>query len=121
MKTRDLTEPALDWAVMHKLFPMNSTEFFISQRRRPRDSFLYSTRPEQGMPVIEDNKISVWWHEEYDCWCAASRSWMNADVETEDFATMQPAYRGETMLIAGLRCLVASHLGEDVEIPEELL
>jgi hypothetical protein len=68
----------------------------------------YSTDWAQGGPIIEREHIS-----------AAYAYW--GEWEAWDDKTMPPPkYRGPTPLIAAMRCYVASKLGDEVEIPEEL-
>jgi len=69
----------------------------------------------QGGPIIEREKITILHVDDNDIepldegnWCAGTP---NADV----------GYTGITPLIAAMRCFVASKLGDNVEIPEELL
>lgn len=75
-----------------------------------------STNPEQGLPIIEQNHIEWKWlpHE----------PWVN-----QVGARLAPFYgpdrtfcmRGPTILVAAMRCFVASKLGDFVHIPKELL
>jgi hypothetical protein len=60
----------------------------------------------QGGPIIERNLITIFRHDEE--WFAHSQL-----STPEDF-------HGDTPLIAAMRCYVASQLGDEVEIPEEL-
>lgn len=57
-------------------------------------------------PIIEREKIDVWTH--------AGEVWA---ASTDKGYT---EYRGTTPLIAAMRCYVASKLGGEVEIPDEL-
>jgi hypothetical protein len=92
MKTSELTGNALNWAV---------------GKAEGLDGWLapvnYCGKWEHGGPIIEREGIAVYLHGP-EKWCAI------ADDE----------YRGQTPLIAAMRCYVASKLGEDVSIPEEL-
>lgn len=69
--------------------------------------FSYASSPLQAWPIIDREKIGVWWdgmwHAKYDG--AKSNEVQNAD----------------DALIAAMRCYVASKLGETAEVPEELL
>ena len=67
-----------------------------------------STDWSQGGPIIEREKIGSL-HEARGVW-SASTKW-------EDPAKV---FYGKTKLIAAMRCYVASKLGAEVEIPEEL-
>jgi len=57
-------------------------------------------------PIIERERITIEWEGDPDSWCAC----IMADQEVY----------GPTALIAAMRCYVASKLGDEVEIPDEL-
>ena len=102
MKTAELIGPALDWAVAKcegRDWPDNAAKFLGEQYYNP------STDWSQGGPIIEKEKIAIDW--DYDRW--------NASTDNH------PAYySASTPLIAAMRVYVASKLGDEVEIPEEL-
>ena len=66
----------------------------------------YATDWAAGGPIIEREMITVGpaKHDGYMAW-----AWPKAD-----------GYWGDTPLIAAMRCYVASKLGDDADIPEEL-
>ena len=98
MKTAELTGAALDWAVA--VCEKNWTF-------EPDGCDSYSTDWAQGGPLIERNLITIFRHDEE--WFAHSQLSM-----PEDFP-------GDTPLIAAMRCYVASKLGDEVDVPEELV
>ena len=122
MKTSELTGAALDWAVAkcegYEIVRMRGSE--ITFLDRTDDGALnekqigYSTDWAQGGPIIEREIISV----SHDTtgstveWAA----WTPAPIRDEAEAF---GY-GPTPLIAAMRCYVASRLGDDVDVPEEL-
>jgi len=129
MKTSELTGAALDWAVAVALGHKDIiTDFgaYIRIGTQPAGSvtFCPSTDWAQGGPIIEREKLAVWFseavHDENGvilrepCWyCETSCTTDNGD---------EP-YKCETAptpLIAAMRCYVASKLGDEVELPEEL-
>ena len=78
------------------------------------DGFEPSTDWVQGGPIIEREEIQTFVANAIDGkWCAKPR-----DSEYWDF---DDAAYGPTPLIAAMRCFVASRLGDEVDIPEELL
>jgi hypothetical protein len=95
MKTDELTGAALDWAVAK----CEGVEIIVRQENWD----WYSSSWEQGGPIIEREKIATAWH--LTRWVA----WRGV-IE----------HPGPTPLIAAMRCYVASRLGNDIEIPEEL-
>ena len=111
MKTSDLTGAALDWAVgkcVHKhirFWPNGQVEFLHPNTEWT--TFTPSINWSQAGPIIEQEKISL-----------------DAD-NSPDWLGMTPNGKihntGPTPLIAAMRCYVASKLGNEVEIPEELL
>ena len=93
MKTSELTDTALDWAV---------------RQCEGRQEWKYtpSTDWSQGGPIIEREGIS--WH------CGNKSSWHAYGYGSAE------NFNGPTPLIAAMRCYVSSKLGDEVEIPEEL-
>ena len=124
MKTSELTGAALDWAVakaegatfrMHtyagikpgKPFPVVEWEDWVALV-----DYSPSTDWNLGGPIIERERLcarplkNVW-----GCWVT--------DHAGDIHALGVSAY-GPTPLIAAMRCYVASKLGDEVELPEEL-
>jgi hypothetical protein len=137
VKTSELTGPALDWAVAtaEKMswWTLRTADWdsnlgytdwvldrdgvlkkFVFDGSRSRagywaehESFMPSTDWSQGGPIIEREKISSehkFFPEGWEC-----RNGRNA------------FNRGPTPLIAAMRCFVASKLGDEVDVPEELI
>jgi hypothetical protein len=103
MKTSELTGAALDWAVAQCEG--------ISVRNGFDDNCPdYSTYWAHGGPIIEREKISVL--DANGCWGARKTYW--------DRSRSSRDYFGPTPLIAAMRCYVASKLGDNSDIPEEL-
>ena len=122
MKTDELTGAALDWAVAKcmtggEIFQSGrvahavilhsvggrAAPYFVKDSGVVRCAFEPSTDWAQGGPIIERENIATAWH--ITRWVA----WRGV-VE----------HPGPTPLIAAMRCYVASKLGNDIEIPEEL-
>ncbi len=137
MKTSELIGPALDWAVakaldlpvvmLHDLmwkvaaennykgdlawhFEARKNEPWITTGHGIEGSSLpeYGADWAQGGPIIEREKISTMW--------SLNNQW-NACTGF----SAQGHLLGPTPLIAAMRCYIASKLGDEVEIPEELL
>jgi hypothetical protein len=102
MKTSELTGKALDWAVGKAegldgwLAPVN-----------------YCGKWEHGGPIIEREGIGFDQYADYPRW--------QAFTPAPEQPSGQAVCNGPTPLVAAMRCYVASKLGDDVEIPEELL
>lgn len=67
----------------------------------------------QGGPIIEREGMGVWmyeWNEEGE----PEVGWYTEDKDGNHVRT------GPTPLIAAMRCYVASKLGDEVDVPEEL-
>jgi len=80
---------------------------------QPLHSYNPSTDWSQGGPIIEREKIGVLMS---DSGWQAGKAW-------EFFESNSYAYHreyGPTPLIAAMRCYVASKLGDEVDVPEEL-
>jgi hypothetical protein len=73
----------------------------------------YSTDWAQAGPIIERERIAFWF-EKYDDVDSALPMWAAVRFNGQD-------YYGETPLIAAMRCYVASKLGEEVEVPNEIV
>ena len=109
MKTSDLQGAALDWAVAKCEYP--GAEHLIT-RQNP---FQYSTDWAQGGPIIaREPWIAMVGRLNSGIWQVQARYDIGQD-KPGDY------YYGPTPLVAAMRCYVASKLGDEVEIPEELL
>jgi hypothetical protein len=109
MKTSDLTGAALDWAVAKCEGKENT---WGRSKLKPYEYYCghaYSTDWALGGPIIEREKIGLHFSSVTGLWSAYP------------FNTSQKyAMSGTTPLIAAMRCYVASKLGEEVEIPDDL-
>lgn len=118
LKTNELKDAALDWAVRHALNGRPPIDYVPN-----RDNF--STCWNKAGPILEREDLNVtrYTHSEVtesgqevyrkDGWTAFTTSsayWM---APTRCY--------GPTPLIAAMRCYCASKLGEFVEVPDELL
>ena len=113
MKTSELTGAALDWAVAKcegvalVLAPFTGARNFVilGQNMKPTivmyEPSLYWA---QGGPIIERERITPEW---------TGENWM-AYIKHDD------EFFGPTPLIAAMRCYVASKLGDEIKLPEEL-
>lgn len=121
IKTSELKGIALDYAVAlaeggeNFRFDTVST-YWITINGKDRalkaswaQSFIPSTNWNQAGSIIEREKIAIMCPSTGDFWDA------RANVFPAEY------WRGETPLIAAMRCYVASKLGDEVEIPEELV
>jgi len=128
IKTSELTDAALDWAVARakgipaeELYIQNWGSVGKSIYRRNRDEdgkldgtyttgpdMLFSRKWEAGGPIVE-RELDMLVKQDSGQWLAS--------VPNPKVAW----YLGPTLLIATMRCYVASKLGDVVEVPEELL
>jgi len=110
MKTSELTGAALDWAVAKcEGIGLGPRGFVVYYHEGEPAMWQPSTDWAQGGPIIEREELCID-KVARENWCACVRSVKNS-----------PWLYGPTPLIAAMRCYVASKLGEDVSIPEELL
>lgn len=131
MKTNELTGHALNWAVAmaegDKVYrprlgrPSNwdkeayladgSDDRWVVRVENPTLAYFvdWTYNPSgdwmQGGPIIERERINLW----------------NEGYEWEASLYGEHIVWGETPLVAAMRCYVASKLGDEVEIPAELL
>ena len=108
VNTNNLQGAALDWAVAkcegHGIGSLDDPWF------APSSDWA------QGGPIIEREKIALTWYPDDKEWIAG------VDFQHPRFSNVI-AYEeqyGPTPLIAAMRCYVASKLGEEVDVPEEL-
>jgi hypothetical protein len=117
MKTNELIGPALDWAVA-KCLP-NATDVTFKNgvvRRQPvQYMFSPSTDWAQGGPIIDSMGRCGLRITGSKCRYASDKPTFSASLNSH-----YKSY-GLTPLIAAMRCYVASKLGDEVDLPEELL
>jgi hypothetical protein len=109
-KTNELTGAALDWAVAK----CEGDELSMAKIRYPEEMRHFNAVApskywDQGGPIIEREAMNI------------SRT---NKTREEPWAAYIDGYYwidGPTLLIAAMRCYVASRLGDEVDIPEELL
>lgn len=112
IKTSELTGAALDWAVA-KCEGHKWRNAPVSAQYTPAGTECWrpwhpSTHHSQGGPIIDREKLDTAWDK---LWC----QWYSPDKRNAALA-----FVGATPLIAAMRCYVASKLGEEVDVPEEL-
>ncbi len=131
IKTSELTGAALDWAVT-RCEGIPAEELYIQKwgsrlppsiYRRNRDEdgnldgtytsgpdLLFSRKWEAGGPIIERERISI-------------RQWTNVPLVHAYMPQDNAPWLsdGASPLIAAMRCYVASKMGDEVDVPEELM
>jgi len=120
VKTSELQGAALDWAVAKCEGNLDRGEVIAignqtwcwedGERRR----YIPSTDWSQGGPIIEREKINLQ--------CPRGINWQ-ADLWVEERLPTYGHHRygsGATPLIAAMRCYVASKLGDEIDVPDEL-
>lgn len=114
IKTMELTGAALDWAVAkcEGLFCFgyrsDGERFAVENNDGGVEGFMPSTNWAQGGPIIER------WVSDL-----SQRGEWYAQIQINDVPEYAQA-TGPTPLVAAMRCYVASQLGDEVEIPDEL-
>ena len=124
MKTSELTGAALDWAVAES----SGTPIYRSGKTLSRmdvDGGIYwqpSIDWSQGGPIIDREDIAMSSKPD-GLWAAyapkGTRSVQHGGQAVEVF-NWYFKQEGYTPLVAAMRCYVASKLGDDVDVPEEL-
>jgi len=102
IKTAELTGAALNWAVAMCEGLINGDALDVGFIRE--GGYTPSTDWAQGGAIIERERISLL-DQGGDCWLAIC-GWK------EVF--------GDTQLVAAMRCYVASKMGDEVDVPEEV-
>jgi hypothetical protein len=119
VKTSELKGLKLDWAVA--LSEVGAD--FIGEIDDPH---FYSTDWALAGPIIERESIFVLREQSgfkgRRLWAATSGANKAVGLNEDSIKLYRDAfYFGPTPLIAAMRCYVASKLGDEVEVPEELL
>jgi len=104
IKTNDLIDAPLDWAVAVADGYDSKTD-----GRWVKNLFTPSTDWAQGGPIIEREQINVV--------CRSNKTWLaynhvNAETQANE--------SGPTPLVAAMRCYVASKMGDEIEVSEAL-
>jgi hypothetical protein len=117
---------ALDWAVA-KCLPDDTVRIYFEEETGEKlflddwevPEFSPSTDWAQGGLIIEREGIAL------DCLrtCFVIDSWVAASemVREGDYDSPVIKFTGPTPLIAAMRCYVASQLGDEVEVPSDLM
>lgn len=119
IKVAEATELQLDWLVWKcaggaAAYPKTASgPAFLKLWHGNSAKYVHpSTDPAQGQPILEREGINLkHWGEDWDSKWSAHKGTGHYEGDMSF---------GDTQLIAGLRCYVASKLGETVEVPEEL-
>jgi hypothetical protein len=132
MKTSELTGAALDWAVakcegieLESGYGVQETSGYynrllvdgrMSKGQSMLVRYIPSTDWAQAGPIIEREGIAI------DCIRCNGNidGWQAANMVADDENWDAGVQYGPTPLIAAMRVLVASKLGDEVDIPEEL-
>ena len=118
MKTSELTGAALDWVVAKcegNTFAGDYPHLLSAGFRPPK----YSTDWAQGGPIIEREEINLLKRDDNPWYGYAYRFGKHKKMRGQRGCEIFRA-TGQTPLTAAMRCYVASKLGDEVEIPEEL-
>ena len=134
IKTSQLIGPALDWVVAKC-----NGDFALYHNIEEGQRFLnlwtgsaflkYSTLWSCGGPIIEREKIDLEFMDNFEAWSSSivredgqDRESYPDDQDRESYTVEQESFvgYGPTPLIAAMRCFVASKLGDEVDVPEEL-
>ncbi len=113
MDTTELTGAALDWAVakcegIQGLVKRGNSLHYPPGQFSDEEAYTPSTDWAQGGPIIEREKMVLGYLSGLAC------------ASTFEGNRHQRMEFGTTPLIAAMRCYVASKLGDEVDVPEEL-
>lgn len=110
IKTSELVGTALDWAVA-KCEGVDSN-FLIAHDHCGEHFYQYSTNWLSGGSIIEREKMALEYNYALEQWFA---------IFKEHPSDIGRYVYGLTPLIAAMRCYITSRLGDEVEIPNELI
>jgi len=117
LKTSELQRAALNWAVAKCIHLINGDDLDIGFIKEY--AYTPSTNWAQGGPIIEREGITVSRteqksHKGQPIWVAYLIKHLFEDRYEHEYQG------GPTPLIAAMRCYVASKLGDEVDVPDEL-
>ncbi len=140
IETDSLIGAALDWAVAQcegievvAWYTKDGKEYFVVRKEAfvdkepttfygdPEDTFYPSKKGDHGEPIIERElmNIEVHWNTRGCGIRTGVRQW--SATHPKNYAGLIRYHgHGPTMLIATMRCFVASKLGNEVDVPDEL-
>lgn len=139
VKVSELTGTALDWAVAKcRGFESLDEDLWLVQEGitdMPLSAYNPSTDWSQGGSIIEREGITTvlcsgdlgeprsYWTatNEVQCWQWGYGPYHEQDDEKSLQVYHNGVHTGPTPLIAAMRCFVASKLGDEVDVPEELV
>lgn len=119
IKTTDLIRAPLDWAVARALGEVSDDidDFCMSVE----GEYACSTQGSEVIDIMEREGIAAWLDFDGKTWRAADKRWTLADPASEELARMSEPCSGPTLRIAVCRCFCAAKLGDEVEVPDELV
>jgi len=112
IKTSELSGPALDWAVAEAVNMEETREDYrVAKDDRGRyHDWLPSSRWSQGGPILD--RFRPQFIQSFSDHVSVQK----IDNERKNFVR-----HGPTLLVAAMRCYVASKLGDEVDVPDELI
>lgn len=122
IKTSELQGAALDWAVAKCEGLDGETLDPLTWRYTayPSRCYNYSTDWAQGGPIIEREGIGFFCNRTAKVG-ARFKPDAGADWRACPYNKLMEHHFGPTPLISAMRCVVASKLGDEVEVPNELV
>lgn len=137
IKTQDLTDATLDWAVAKsegRKITYDGIAYWVDDpagcapigeswtAAGRRCGYSPSTDGAQGVPIIDREAICIEPLKEGDGWCATAGCTPHDFLMWDQPYSSDAAYgEGPTLLIAAMRCYVASKLGDEIDVPDELI
>ena len=117
IKVSEAEREVLDWMV--SMIVENSRKFPIWLDGKPSSYAAYSTDWAQGGPIIEREEINLLKRDDNPWHGYAYRFGRHKKMRGKRNCTIFSEH-GPTPLIAAMRCYVASKLGDEIDVPEEL-
>ena len=124
IKVSEASGVQLDWLVAKAEGWNIEDDYWITDLNepgtgQPLSDFQPTTDPAQGQPILERERIKTAPNLN-GSWHGQIRHTKSHPLVAHPVLSGWTNQHGPTMLTAGLRCFVASKLGDEVEIPEEL-
>jgi hypothetical protein len=129
IKTSELSGAALDWAVAKAEgllcfgYRTDGERFAVEDSDGQIEGFMPSRIWLEGGPIIEREKIRLDTNDHPDLWPWVANKLIRWEKREDEEMGDWPVYAegcGDTPLIAAMRCYVASKLGDEIDVPDEI-
>lgn len=123
VQVKDATGSVLDWMVTKACYPDEEIDLSLGFPYLQFGRFNPTSDWRQGGPIIEREKIAIspLTDGTWNAYVANGTRWVPRNQSGIEVYNWEFKQTGSTPLIAAMRCYVATKLGDQVEVPDELI